>query len=124
MTTRAATSRRTGTTTTAPSATAPLTVKKLRTSEDDDSQRVLARLAAIDQKVAAGIVIEGAFNDLNQWPRLMEFLDDEVPCETLDVLEDTLTEAIRDRIEASYLAGVAVGLRLARLDAKISEGAR
>ena len=106
----------TRTTTTRPHT--PLTMTKLESCEDESIQAMLTRLAEADQRFGRDMVLQGAFpQTCEDWARLHQFVDQAVPCESLNMLESVISRAYANRLELAYLGGVAVGLRLARMDA-------
>lgn len=87
-------------------AAAPISIQKLRTSEDEDVQQELARLARVDA-IGRAMVLEGAFpRTAEGWVRVGQALD------TLAGDGDPNDE----RDEWAYYIGMATGLRLARVD--------
>lgn len=92
-------------------------VAKLETCEDDGLQETVARLNAIDVAFARDMVRQGAFpGTVEGWIRLFQFTKAEHPCDLLERVEGDDALALDLRIEAAYLGGLAVGLRLATLD--------
>jgi hypothetical protein len=87
----------------------PLSIRKLRTIEDEGLQEGIARVNAADQ-FARDIVIAGAIPEAEGWARISQAIDDLSGSERDDDFDE-------DREEWGYLLGVAVGLRLAALQA-------
>jgi hypothetical protein len=97
--------------------TPPLTLSKLQTCEDTEVQRLLARVADLDRRVAREMVLEGALpRTCEGYARLSQFLEAEVPNGTIEHLDDSIFDAIADRQLTAYFIGIAVGVRLAKLD--------
>lgn len=100
-------------------ATAPpvLTVTPLGSCEDEGMQKTLTRLLDIDAAFSRDMAIQGALPDgCEDWARLHGYVDAVAPSTCLGVLEDVVWDAYVTRLETAYLGGVAVGLRLAKLD--------
>lgn len=98
-----------------------LAVTKLDSCEDEELQVMLDRLADADRRFGRAMALQGAFpQSCEDWARLHQFVDQAVPCESLGMLEAVIAMAYAERLELAYLGGLAVGLRLARLDAAVA----
>jgi len=84
-----------------------LSVRKLKTSEDEELQRQLLSISRADD-FAKDIVIAGAIPDSDaSWPRVDEAIEALSGHEPDD-------DGLDERERAAYYIGIAVGLRLAR----------